>query len=119
MRKITETLFAAIALSTSNLHAKPPTPFYPTGIYPIGVQRPLSVPGLPFVSSNSGPARGASADARSLPSGDGQNLARGHSRRFGQIDLTHGKNNPNAPGVTTIPHWSDSFTYNGLVYSYT
>jgi probable HAF family extracellular repeat protein len=35
------------------------------------------------------------------------------------LNLTHGKANPDAPGVNTIPHWSDSFTYNGLVYNYT
>lgn len=26
---------------------------------------------------------------------------------------------PDTPGLTTIPHWSDSFTYHGLVYKYT
>src|SRR5262249_6211943 len=35
------------------------------------------------------------------------------------FNATHGKVDPDGPSVNTIPHWSDSFTYNGLVYTYT
>jgi hypothetical protein len=63
---------------------------------------------------------GASHEMSSLGSGNGQDHGRGPLRRFGRpVDLTHGKNNPDGAGVTTIRHWSDSFTYNGLVYKYT
>lgn len=33
--------------------------------------------------------------------------------------LAQKKVNPDAPGVVTIPHWSDSFTYQKLSYKYT
>src|SRR5262249_40710556 len=35
------------------------------------------------------------------------------------FNATHRKVDPDGPAVNTIPHWSDSFTYNGLVYTYT
>lgn len=70
---------------------------------------------MPFAPGNSGNLTDASRDMGSLRPDNGQ----GRSHHFGHLDLTHGKNNPDGPGVTTIPHWSDSFTYNGLVYKYT
>ncbi len=72
----------------------------------------------PLVSHNEASMTEANSGMTSLKSGqDSHSL--GLSHRFGHLDLTHGKNNPDAPGVTAIPHWSDAFTYNGLVYKYT
>src|SRR5262245_61281274 len=72
-----------------------------------------------LVSSNTEPVLSATRNMRSLQSGNAQDHLSHPSGRFRHLDLTHGKNNPDAPGVITIPHWSDSFTYNGLVYKYT
>jgi len=42
------------------------------------------------------------------------------SRAVGDmLNLTKGRVDPDDSGVNTIPHWSDSFTYNGLAYPYT
>lgn len=98
MRTATVIFFIAIGLITT-VYTKSPPFVYPT--------------------SNPGAIVGASHGLASLQSGNGQGHASGQSRRFVHLDLTHGKNNPDAAGVTTIPHWSDSFTYNGLVYNYT
>jgi len=74
---------------------------------------------FPLVSIGAGTSSGAGAAVSSAPSSDRQRQSLGRARRFGRLDLTNGKNNSDAPGVTTMPHWSDSFTYNGLVYNYT
>jgi probable HAF family extracellular repeat protein len=78
---------------------------------------PLIPIGKPDQQNIAGIGRGPTMSLRSI---DGKNVQNAPERHFGRaLDLTHGKNNPDAPGVTTIPHWSDSFTYNGLVYKYT
>src|SRR5690242_6389125 len=99
MRAITGALFTAIGFIAASVYAKPPTTFYSNG----------------NPEATIGPSHGAS----SLKAGGQVGNPLGPGRRFGRLDLTHGKNNPDAPGVITIPHWSDSFTYNGLVYKYT
>jgi hypothetical protein len=53
-----------------------------------------------------------SIDGRSVQTAPGRHL--GHT-----LDLAHGKVDPDAPNQNIIPHWSDSFTYQGLVYKYT
>lgn len=95
----------ALAITGSNSGAGQPVPS-------------LLDPPLSAVSNKSGPSVSASRGVGPLQSLNGQDYSR-LAHRFLHLDLTHGKNNPDAPGVTTIPHWSDSFTYNGLVYKYT
>lgn len=78
---------------------------------------PLIPIGKPDQQNIAGVARPPRMSLRSI---GGKNIENVPAGRFGRtLDLTHGKNNPDVPGVATIPHWSDSFTYNGLVYNYT
>jgi uncharacterized membrane protein len=80
----------------------------------------LLSPRNPPLFSNSGVSNiAAGRELRSLQSTNGQGRSRGRALHFGRLDLTHGKNNPDAAGGATLAHWSDSFTYNGLVYNYT
>ena len=80
----------------------------------------LSPRALPSVGTNTAAPIGSSRDMISLRSMNRQQSSQAlPHRRSHALDLTHGKNNPDVPGVVTIPHWSDSFTYNGLVYKYT
>ena len=75
---------------------------------------------LPFVSGNPGKMVDASRDLISLRSVNGFAYGQGPTRHVSHVlNLTHGKVDPDGPGQNTIPHWSDSFTYNGLVYTYT
>ena len=74
----------------------------------------------PFLSGLQMPAIGARSASTSLPSSSGQRYAQGRFPRCGHpVDMVHGKIKPDTAGVSTVPHWSDSFTYNGLVYKYT
>ncbi|HEY7002435.1 MAG TPA: hypothetical protein VH330_11915 [Candidatus Udaeobacter sp.] len=79
---------------------------------------PIGKPNQKNIQKNvAGPGSGKMMPLRSI---NGQTDARRPSRRIGDaLNLTHGRVNPDAPGQNTIPHWSDSFTYNGLVYNYT
>jgi probable HAF family extracellular repeat protein len=75
---------------------------------------------VPLVSTNTEKAVGRSHDVMPLESLKAKDQGRRPSRAVGHVlNLTRGKVNPDAPGQNTIPHWSDSFTYNGLVYNYT
>jgi hypothetical protein len=79
-----------------------------------------SAAALPFVSSTPAKTIGLSRDLISLRLVNGQSRGGGAARRVGDaLNLIHGKIDPGAAAVSTIPHWSDSFTYNGLVYNYT
>lgn len=97
----------AIAITENNVSASEP-------------RAVLSPRALPLVSSNTKRAVGRNHHVMSLGSLETKDQGRRPSRAVGHVlNLTHGKVNPDAPDVNTIPHWSDSFTYNGLVYNYT
>jgi probable HAF family extracellular repeat protein len=75
---------------------------------------------LPLVSHDAETAIGRSHDLMSLGSLNARDQEKRPLRAVGHVlNLTHRKVNPDAPDANTIPHWSDSFTYNGLVYNYT
>jgi hypothetical protein len=97
----------AIALAETNSSASEP-------------RAVLSPRSLPLVSSDAKKMPGGSQPVMSLGSLKEKEQGRRPSRPVGHmLNLTHGKVNPDAPGQNTIPHWSDSFVYNGLVYNYT
>jgi hypothetical protein len=63
---------------------------------------------------------GKMPEARSLRSLNSQKDNRSSLHLVdGTAHLKHEIVDPDAANLTTIPHWSDSFTYQGLVYSYT
>ena len=87
---------------------------------PAAVISPGQTPLLPIGKPNQRNIASGRDTIMSLRSINGQGDARGPLRRGSHVlNLTHGKINPDAPGQNTIPHWSDAFTYNGLVYNYT
>jgi len=87
---------------------------------PATVFLPGNVPWVPTGQPSEPNLAGAGPGGMmSLRSISGQQAERGPAHHFGTLDLTHGKGDPDAPNQNTIPHWSDSFTYHGLVYRYT
>jgi len=110
-RSIESFVLAAVMLAVCGIRcgaAEPSTGFLP-GEFPFV---PLTQPSQGNFANSS---RGKEMSVRSIRDKD---VGRGNEHHVGhKLDLTHGKIDPDS--VSTIPHWSDSFTYNGLVYKYT
>jgi hypothetical protein len=76
------------------------------------------IPTSPSRSSQIGSGRTPEAiSLRSL--GSKQGIQSAMRQVDGTAHLKHEKVDPDAANLTTIPHWSDTFTYHGLEYKYT
>jgi len=111
-------LSALLVINGAAMAQQKPQPQLPSGLLPLAPGRPGSMPeigGRKAQVDAEGTAQGLSL--RSLGS---QTVERGAMRHIdGTALLNSEKIDPDAANLPTIPHWSDTFNYQRLVYKYT
>ena len=111
-------LSALLMINGAAMAQQKPQPPLPSGLLPLAPGRPASLPEIGGRKSQvDGDRKAQGLSLRSLGS---QTATRGPMLLIdGTSRLKHEKIDPDATNSLTIPHWSDSFTYQGLVYKYT
>jgi len=111
-------LSALLMINGAAMAQQKPQPQLPSGLLPLAPGRPASLPEIGGRKAQvDGDRKAPGLSLRSLGPGIAN---RGPTRHIdGTARLKDEKIDPDAANSAAIPHWSDSFTYQRLVYNYT
>ena len=111
-------LSALFMINGAAMAQQKPQPQLPSGLLPLAPGRPGTFPEIGSRKPQLDEDR--KAQGLSLRSLGSQTASRRPMRQIdGTARLRREKVDPDATNSATIPHWSDSFTYQRLVYNYT